>query len=332
MPFSFDLNSQGYLKKRESFDLEYKQNFQLGDNLLKYIKTMVGMANNRGGEIVFGIQDSPHILLGMTNNKFVATDPKTIDTKIREYFEPSLRWEAKEIEFDGKTFGVISVREAQEKPVVCKRNKDNILREGAVYYRYRGETKEIEYAELRKLLDGEKEKERILWIKHIEKIRMVGPRNIEILDLCNAELSYGDHKILLEEGLIEKLNVIKEGSFTEKEGEGIPVLKLVGEIDGFVNSEQVVVNPETIYPLTTKQTQEKLGVNQYEMQAIIYSLKLKCKPKYHIEIMNGKNSIHKYTDKVVSVVQALFERNGREECLSQWKEEYQQERKSKTRK
>lgn len=115
MPFSFDLNSQGYLKKRESFDLEYKQNFQLGDNLLKYIKTM---ANNRGGEIVFGIKDSPHIPLGMTNNKFISTDPKTIDAKIREYFEPSLKWEAKEIEFEGKTFGLISVREAQEKPVL----------------------------------------------------------------------------------------------------------------------------------------------------------------------------------------------------------------------
>ena len=118
MPFSFDLNSQGYLKKRESFDLEYKQNFQLGDNLLKYIKTMVGMANNRGGEIVFGIKDSPHIPLEMTNNKFISTDPKTIDAKIREYFEPSLKWEAKEIEFEGKTFGLISVREAQEKPVL----------------------------------------------------------------------------------------------------------------------------------------------------------------------------------------------------------------------
>lgn len=268
----------------------------------------------------------------MTNNKFVSTDPKTIDTKIREYFEPSLKWEFKEIDFEGKAFGIISVKEAQEKPVVCKRNKDNILREGAVYYRYRGETKEIEYAELRKLLDGEKEKERILWIKHIEKIRMVGPRNIEILDMCKGELSYGDHKILLEESLIEKLNVIKEGSFTEKKGEGLPVLKLIGEIDGFVNSEQVVVNPEMMYPLTTKQIQEKLGVNQYEMQAIIYSLKLKSKPKYHIEITNGKNSIHKYTDKVVSVVQALFERNGREESLSEWKEQYKRARISKTRK
>ena len=126
--------------------------------------------------------------------------------------------------------------------------------------------------------------------------------------------------------------MIKEGSFTEKEGEGIPVLQLIGEIDGFVHSEQVVVNPETIYPLTTQPIQTKLGVNQYEMQAIIHSLKLKSKPKYHIEITNGKNSIHKYTDRVVSTVQALFECKGREKCLSVWKEQYRQDRISRTKK
>ena len=84
MAFSFETDSKGYLKKRESFNLEYKQNFQLGDNLLKYIKTLVGMANNKGGQIVFGIKDSPHILLGLSNNKLSETDPKVIDIKVRE--------------------------------------------------------------------------------------------------------------------------------------------------------------------------------------------------------------------------------------------------------
>ena len=39
MQFLFDLDSKGYLKRRESAILEYKQNFQKGDNLLKYLKT-----------------------------------------------------------------------------------------------------------------------------------------------------------------------------------------------------------------------------------------------------------------------------------------------------
>ena len=71
----FQTDNKGYLKKRESFDLEYKQNFQLGDNLLKYIKSLVDMANNKGGKIIFGVQNSPHVPKGMTNNKFNETDP-----------------------------------------------------------------------------------------------------------------------------------------------------------------------------------------------------------------------------------------------------------------
>lgn len=49
MAFSFELDNKGYLRKRESYNLEYKQNFQFGDGILKYIKTLVGMANNKGG-------------------------------------------------------------------------------------------------------------------------------------------------------------------------------------------------------------------------------------------------------------------------------------------
>ena len=53
MDFKFSLNDKGYLKQRESVDLEYKENFSKGDSLFKYIKTMVGMANNRGGKILW---------------------------------------------------------------------------------------------------------------------------------------------------------------------------------------------------------------------------------------------------------------------------------------
>ncbi len=324
MFFSFDTDSKGYIKKRESFNLEYKQNFQLGDNLLKYIKTLVGMANNKGGQIVFGIKDSPHVLLGMSNNKLSETDPKFIDIKVREYFSPDIRWQSAIQEFEGKKFGILSVEEAEEKPVVCKKSKDNILREGAIYYRYRGETKEIEYPELKKILEKEREKERILWIKHIEKIAMVGPQNIHLLDRYNGEITYGDSKILLDKSLIDQLKFIKEGHFTEKEGEGLPTLKLVGTIDGLVDVDNVIIDPNVLYPLTTGILQKKLGLNQYEMQAVIYSLDLKNKPKRHMTIMQGEksNGIHKYSKSVVTVVQKLMEQRGKEVFLSECTDKY----------
>lgn len=71
----FDIDERGYLRRRESSDLEYKENFHRGDDTLKYIKTLVGMANNKGGRIVFGVKNSPHVPVGMTNTKLAELDP-----------------------------------------------------------------------------------------------------------------------------------------------------------------------------------------------------------------------------------------------------------------
>ncbi|MCQ2180046.1 MAG: ATP-binding protein [Bacteroidales bacterium] len=318
--FDFKLDEKGYIKRRESFDLEFKQNFQLGDNLLKYIKTLVGMANNKGGQIIFGIKDSPHVPLGMTNNRFSDTDPKEIDKNIREYFSQELSWKTETHMIGDKKFGILSVEASEEKPVICKKNKDNILREGAIYYRYRGETKEIEYAELRKILEAEKEKERLLWISHINKIAVAGPKNVQLLDTYKGEISVGDHKILIDKTIIDKLNFIKEGHFTEKEGEGIPTLKLIGNVEG-IDDAALAFNPDTIYPLTTSDLQSRLHLNQYQMQAVIYAFKIKEKEKYHAEIKNGKKvTIHKYSEHLVELLERKLATDGKlQECIDFYK-------------
>mgnify|MGYP003314140167 CR=1 FL=1 len=334
MTFNFETDSKGYVKKRESFDLEYKQNFQLGDGLLKFIRTLVGMANNKGGMIVFGIKDAPHVLLGMTNDKLQETDPKEIDKRIREYFSPEIHWKSEIVERDGKKYGFLYVDESEEKPIVCKKaNEKASLREGAIYYRYRAETKEIEYPELKKLLDKEKEKERILWIKHIEKISMVGPRNAHIFDSYKGELSYGDSKILIDKNLLNQISFIREGHFTDKEGEGMPTLKLVGNVEGIDMDNVVTADPNITHPLFTKNLQTELGVNSYEIKAIIYSLDLKNKPKRHIEIANGaKNVIHKYSQSAVDAIQRLFERDGKDNVIRMAVEGYKKAHPNKGRK
>lgn len=148
---------------------------------------------------------------------------------------------------------------------------------------------------------------------------MVGPQNIHLLDRYNGEITYGDSKILLDKSLIDQLKFIKEGHFTEKEGEGLPTLKLVGTIDGLVDVDNAIIDPNVAYPLTTGLLQKELGLNQYEMQAVIYSLDLKSKPKRHTLIMQGEksNGIHKYSKSVVSVVQKLMEQRGKEAFLNE---------------
>lgn len=221
---------------------------------------------------------------------------------------------------------MLSVEEADVKPIVCKKNKADILREGAIYYRYRGETKEIEYPELIQILEREREKERLLWIKHIEKISMVGPRNVHILDKYNGEISFGERKVLLDKSLVDQLNFIREGHFTEKDGEGSPTLKLVGTIEGLIDADNAVIDPNAMYPLTTKEVQTRLEVNSYEMQAIIFCLDLKNKPKRHTEIKQGtkSNPIHKYSTSVVEIIKKIMEQKGREayikECIQKYKQ------------
>lgn len=333
MSFRFDIDNKGYIKKRESYNLEYKQNFQLGDNLVKYCKTLAGMANNKGGEIVFGIKDSPHEPIGMTNNRFREVDPKNIDITIREYFSQELKWSMNIVIYDNKEFGIITVEESEEKPVICRKNFKDILREGAIYYRYRGESKEIEFAELKKLLDKEREKERVLWIKHIERMSIIGPRNVHLLDSYKGELSVGNNKILIDKDLIEALHFIKEGNFTEKEGEGLPTLKLIGNVEG-IETSNIAAKPDVLYPLTTSDLQTRLSLNSHEIQAILYKLKIKTNSKYHAGISMGRNKeqiVHKYTESLIPVLERMMQRQSfLQECVEEYKE-YRKSRPKKNR-
>jgi hypothetical protein len=300
--FQFDIDERGYLKKRESSDLEYKENFHRGDETLRYIKTLVGMANNKGGKIVFGVQNSPHIPIGMNNTKFTDLDPCELDNLIRQHFEPSIEWSMDAVEFEGKTFGVLTVKEAENKPVVCCRAKNQILREGAIYYRYRGETKEIGYPELRKLLDTEREKERILWISHIQKIATIGPANVEMLDVLKGELTVNERRVIIDKDLISKIKFIREGHFVEKYGEGSPALKLVGDVEGVDLKAVQALNPNDIYVLLTSDLQKELCLNRYEIAAIIHANQIKGKAKWHMAINNGKVTVHKYTKDLLDVL------------------------------
>lgn len=283
----FKLDNKGYIKRRESFDLEFKQNFQLGDNLIKYIKSLVGMANNKGGRIVFGIQDSPHIPIGMTNLRFYETDPVTIDKTIREYFSQELIWSSDVYRFNDKEFAILSVDEAEIKPIICTKNKGTLLREGAIYYRYRGESKEIEYPELQKIIDKEREKEKLLWMQHIHQISTIGPKNVHLLDTYKGEISVGDGKILIDKKVLDKIKFVKEGKFVEKDG--APTLKLVGQISGIVDTENSIPTDQ-LYPLFTKDLQDRLEVNSHDIKCILWKLNIKGNPKYHSETKTGKNS------------------------------------------
>lgn len=63
MKCSFEMNNRGYLKQRESFDIEFKQSFQFGDSLAMYMKSIVGMANNKEVKSFLVYKIAPEIRL-----------------------------------------------------------------------------------------------------------------------------------------------------------------------------------------------------------------------------------------------------------------------------
>ena len=298
----FELNSKGHLKHRESFDLDFKSNFHYGDSLIDYVKSMEGMANNKGGEIVFGVADKPRIPKGLDNDKFEKCDPKTFNQVIQEYFSHEIHWDMNSFEFKGKTFGRIVIHESIVKPVICKKTNGKLVREGAIYYRYRGETKEINFTELFQLIEDERRKEKMLWMNHIEKIGQVGPQNIHLIDTYKGEIHVGDGKLLIDKGLIDKLKFVREGKFVETDG--APTLKLIGEISGVVDPE-MILPPDKVYPLLTKDLETRLGLNSYQINCVLWKLKIKGNARYHTEIKPGKksNPINKYTEDLISKLQ-----------------------------
>lgn len=306
MKFTFELNSKGLVKQRESFDLEFKESFHFGDSLAEYMRSLVGMANNKGGEIFFGIKDRPRVLKGLTNEKFETCDPNKINQFLSQYFSHELLWEMEICENRGKQFGRLWVEEAPQKPIVCTKSYKSILREAAIYYRYRGETKEIKYPELAKILASEREKEKLLWLRHVEKIGQVGPQNIHLIDTYHGEIQTGHGRILLDKAIADKLRFIKEGQFSEKDG--APTLKLIGEVTGVVDTLNIP-KTDVLYPYRYGDIKEIIGINSFEFQAILWKLDIKGNPKYHTEISTSKTtSTHKYSEAFLSRLKSIIER------------------------
>lgn len=235
-------------------------------------------------------------------------------------------WKTETAIFNDKEFGLLIVEESISKPVICKKNKDNILREGSIYYRYRGETKEIEYPELRDIL--EKEKERILWMQHIQKIALIGPKNVHLLDSFKGEISVGEGKILLDKNVLDKINFIKEGHFVENDG--APAYRLLGDISGFIDTE-ISVPSDILYPLFTEDLQDRLSLNSHQVQSVIWKLNIKGNPKYHTENKPGKksNPTNKYSENLIPLINRMSLRpDFLKNCLEDYRKELKGRRKN----
>ena len=311
-------NDAGFLKSRESNTVEFKESFNK-NSTAKYAKTMAAFSNNRGGYIIFGVKDNPRTIVGLKNDNFENMSQEQFSEAINSLFAPAMDWDCGMFTVDidasdgtdtvrSMKIGWIYTSEAEYKPVIAQKPNDGEkINSGDVYYRYRARSERIKYAEMGRIMDERIAKEREGLLKLFEIIRDNKTANLGIVNYSNGKIStpYGvdvsfDRKLVTQ--VLKKAKFIKEGSFNETDG--IPVIKVTGNID---LAEEVPVpegNPDETHPYIQKQLAEKLNISNQDLYALVWYYKMKEAKKYHLEITVSKNGkTHKFSDFALQFLQ-----------------------------
>ncbi len=241
------------VRNRESVKVEFKSTFHLSQK--EYIRTICAFANSQGGKIIFGVKDKPREAIGLNKKKyklFNEYDSKDLTNQIQNNLSENIFFEfsefEQEINGDKLVFGVLSIKESKNKPIICTTtDTGKKLREGAVYYRYSGKSEEIKSQDFIRLIQDEREKEKKIFLKHLEKITSKGPSNVGVFSYA-GEMFVDDKKIIIDKEAVKQIKFIKEGQFVEKEG--FPALVLKGEIKNMDSLEIVheVSDPNITHP------------------------------------------------------------------------------------
>lgn len=312
------VTDSGNLKSRESNTVEFKESFN-GSNTAKYAKTMASFTNNRGGYIVFGVKDNPREPVGIKPKNFDNLNLEDFTNALNSLFSPALEWECGTfsltyekpiIEANGnvktnaieKTFGWIYTGEAECKPVIAqKANSGGNISNGDVFYRYRARSEKIKFAEMSRIVEERTAKEREQLFKLFEIIRKSNTANLGIVNYGSGKLTtpYGvdvafDRKLVKQ--VLRKAKFIKEGSFNETEG--IPVIKVTGNIDLAEEVPVPELDPDKGYPYIQKVLAEKLSITARDLYALIWYYKMKEAKRYSIGVTTSRAGIpvYKFSD------------------------------------
>jgi hypothetical protein len=248
-----EVNDAGHIRRRESSTLEFKANFNFGQ-IIKYAKTMSSFANNRGGILLFGVTNRPRIAKGMTNDKFNDIDPERIANELNNIFQPEIKWKIRELTIKRRRFGFIIIEESDNKPIVAKTNKGDLIKEGGIYYRYNARNELIKYAEMKGIIDSIKNKERKLWLTHLKQISHIGPEHAGVFNPKDGLIKGPSGSFIIDSSLLPSLQFIREGEFVEKDG--APTVKVIGnarviggddqDFEGLIGIQEKAINQNDI--------------------------------------------------------------------------------------
>ena len=207
-----------------------------------------------------------------------------------------------------KKIGWIYTKEAEQKPIIAqKADNGERITSGDVFYRYRARSEKIKFAEMNRIVEERAAKEREGLLKLFEVIRKSETANLGIVNYSNGKITtpYGvdvafERKLVTQ--VLKKAKFIKEGSFNETEG--IPVIKVTGNIDLAEEVPVPELDPDKDYPYIQKVLAEKLNITTQDLYALIWYYKMKEAKKYHIEVTTSKsNKVHKFSEFALQFLQ-----------------------------
>jgi Putative DNA-binding domain len=240
-------------KAGETDEHECKANFGFKHSGA-WLKAIAALANNRGGYVLFGVQDKnesdatkSYVVTGLKSDEFGNADPAEFTKRIRSVLDPTPRVHVVSMQVGGLPIGAMYVEQHPSRPVIATKPEGDQLKEGDIFYRYPGQSNRIKYSDLRSLLDERDAQARRDVMPLVERLLALGPKRALVADLDAGILDDGKRPIVIDPALIDQINFIREGEFDDVAG--APTLKLVGNVTttggsgrGAITDENVLAN------------------------------------------------------------------------------------------
>jgi len=263
-----------WLRKKlgEREDLESKSDFNGSDReWLKLIKTIVAMANKKGGKIVYE----------KINVDISELDSAKIDDRVNSYISPKLR-------------GIISKKRKKGIEIIIPNSelKPHIFIKRGIYKNEKGN-------EVIEFYEGQ------IWIRHSSKNELFDKSDFDfilqeqikkIMERINIIAAQYPSSIFepSESGIPLRIKPIRDKK------KGVPI---------YIEKEKI--DPNTAYPYQAKDLARILERNNAYVIQLLKVLKLKDDPKYNFNYKNssGKIILRKYNDECLNYLRTFLIKN-----------------------
>jgi len=231
-----------HVSNGETDVVECKLNYAVSAPILKAI---AGLANNKGGHILFGIKDEASVVEGMSDDKFHTLDPAILNSNLLGALDPVPTVKKLSLNIGGKNVGALYVEKHEEGPVIAVKSVGSDLKEGGIYFRYVGETRLIKPGELRQII---KTREQKAVEDFSRRMSRVAAGSNATIDLESGEVAGPTGRFVIDKGLLPHIQFVREGDFSEVKG--APALKIVGEVQAIseIDRDKIYIIRENITP------------------------------------------------------------------------------------